>query len=239
MKVNPKILSIPPYISTAWKNVLSLHVEHIRGDTILMIGLVNSSIIEIPNLDPSALEAIFQAHEKHLEQEASNLSSQIGQMPISILPGNIEDTTALLNLPLRLGLDPTMGNLLQHNPEAANSPDLPKEILEKIAHLSKVVDFENNDNLLKPEPHCNCMHCQIMRVIQDRDHEEKSHGDEEEVSVEDLRFRDWEIEQTGDQLYILTNPLNGQEQYTVFLGNPVGCTCGQLDCEHIRSVLNS
>ena len=238
MKINQKILSIPPYISTAWKNVISLHIEE-QNTPLLIIGLVNGSSIEIPNLDQPLLEAVFAAHQKYLEQESPNNTLQRGSSPSSIFPG-MQDSTTLLSFPLNLGIEGNMGNLLQHNPEAADSPNLPSEVLEKIATLSKVVGFENVENFPKPEPHCNCMHCQIMRVIQKNEGDFLEHVDvDEEVSEEDLRFRDWDIKQSGDQLYIVTNPLNNEEHYNVFLGKPVGCTCGQLNCEHIRAVLNS
>lgn len=233
MKVNQKILSIPPYISTAWKNVLSLHLDRREVHPILVIGLVNGSTIEIPQLDPSDMEAIFDAHQKHLEQETLNLANQKEAEPPMMLPGiNIDNASNLMGLPVRFGID---GNLLQHNSEASDSPDLPKEILEKIATLSKVIGFENSDNFPKAEPHCNCMHCQIMRVLR----QEREELVEEEVLDIDLKFREWDINQTGDKLYIVSSPLNSAEQYNVFLGNPVGCTCGQQNCEHIRAVLNS
>ena len=40
-------------------------------------------------------------------------------------------------------------------------------------------------------------------------------------------------------LIVVTNPLDANEHYNVFLGDPIGCTCGQKNCEHIRAVLNS
>ncbi len=237
MKVNQKILSIPPYVSTSWKNVISLHAEKRDDNSILIIGLVNGSTIEIPNLDKTTIESIFSAHEKYIEQDSTPSSKET---PPSIFPSEIMEDSALLSLPLPLGLDANMGNMLQHNPDAASSPDLPKEVLEKIAAVSKVVGFETGENLPKPEPHCNCTHCQIMSVLQDE--EELPAGSiehEEEVSDEDLSFRNWEIAQSGDKLYIVTNPLNAKEQYNVYLGTPVGCTCGTPNCEHISSVLNS
>jgi len=62
---------------------------------------------------------------------------------------------------------------------------------------------------------------------------------EEEVSDEDLTFQDWEVKQEGDKLYLVTNPLDRDERYRVFLGKPLGCTCGKTNCEHIRMVLSS
>lgn len=238
MKINQKILSIPPYISTAWKNVLSLHIEPQDGQSLLIIGLVNGSTIEIPNLDRHSLEAIFAAHEKYLEHETSvpQKENPMPLNPLGPIPGNV--STTIMSIPLNLGLEGSMGNMLQHDPKAMDSPDLPKEVLEKISLLSKNIDFGGGDNMPKPEPHCNCMHCQIMRAMQNKQAEEME-SVEEEVSEEDLRFRDWDIRQTEEKLYIVTNPLSAEEHYNVFLGNPVGCTCGQPNCEHIRAVLNS
>lgn len=238
MKVNQKILSIPPYISTSWKNVVSLHLEEREGIQVLVIGLVNGAKIEVPNLDRPLLQAVFQAHEKYMEQEATKNS----QMSPFASMGTPEEMTAMIALPpLNLGFDGSMGNLLQHNPEAADSPDLPREVLEKIGTLSKVVGFENVENFPKPEPHCNCMHCQIMRVIQNKEAEDSliEIENEEDVSADDLKFREWDIDQIGEQLYVVTNPFNQSEHFNVFLGNPVGCTCGDPNCEHIRAVLNS
>ena len=238
MKINQKILSIPPYISTSWKNVTSLHIEERGNGLFLIIGLLNGSTIEIPHLDQPILEAIFAAHQKHLEQDPP--VPQKGSSPMPIFPGGmLPDSGTMLSLPLNLGIEGNMGNILQHDPDASDSPDLPPEVLKKIASLSKVVGFENIDHLPKPEPHCNCMHCQIMRGIRDDAQHQEYEDAEEEILEEDLRFREWDIKQSGDQLYIVSNPLNQTEHYNVFLGSPVGCTCGQPNCEHIRAVLNS
>jgi hypothetical protein len=81
------------------------------------------------------------------------------------------------------------------------------------------------------------MHCQVARAI----HNESSLKKENEdiVTEEDLRFRIWDIHQTGEKLYTVTNPLDPREQYNVFLGSPLGCTCGQNNCDHIKAVLSS
>ena len=62
---------------------------------------------------------------------------------------------------------------------------------------------------------------------------------EEIVSDAELHFREWDIKQLEKQLYNVTNPLDTTEHYQVFLGTPLGCTCGKTNCEHIRAVLNS
>ena len=62
---------------------------------------------------------------------------------------------------------------------------------------------------------------------------------EEIVSDEELRFKTWEISQTNDKLYLVSNPIDANEHYSVYLGEPVGCTCGEKHCDHIRAVLSS
>lgn len=235
MKVNYKILSIPPYISTSWRNVSSLHVEYRNEQPILNIVLTNGQKIDIPGLDSPVIEGIFGVHEKFMEQEAANTSAP--GLPIA----GIEQFT--LNFPFKLGLTGLngiegMGTLLQHNPEQADSPQLPPEILEKISQLTKTMGADEGALLPKPEPHCNCVHCQIARAMQENG-EGKVEPVEEEVTEEDLKFRSWEISQIADKLFVVTDPLNDKEKYNVYLGKPVGCTCGQDGCEHIQAVLRS
>lgn len=238
MKINHKILSLPPYISTSWKNVLSLHLEPHGEGHILVVGLVNGATITVPNLDKTILQSIFSAHEKHLEQE--NNTKNVPASPGQVAPMG----PTVIGLPINIdmdGIDQQMGSLLQHNAEAANSPDLPPEVLEKISTLAKVIGLENADTIPKAEPHCNCMHCQILRAMnaEEQPPAEPHEQVEEEVLDSDLKFRDWEIKQTAEKLYVVSNPLNSEEHYTVFLGTPLGCTCGEKNCEHIRAVLNS
>ena len=230
MKINQKILSIPPYVSTSWKNVISLHYE----GGILIIGLVNGSTIEIPGLDRTVLENVFAAHEHYLELEASGNLPQTGPAPSPVFP---PIDSALLNFPMQIGIDGEIGGMLQHNSDASDSPDLPLEMLAKISSITKAMGFTNSDQLPKPEPHCNCTHCQIMRAI--RAEETAAAEEDEEITDEDLHFRDWDIEQVGDKLFSVANPLQKDEYYRVFLGSPVGCTCGIPNCEHIKAVLNS
>lgn len=199
-----------------------------------MIGLVNGSNIEVPNLDKPILQAIFAAHEKHLEQET------VQKNP---LPSNPIEGQTMIRLPLNFGIEglEQMGTLLQHNSDAADTPDLPPEMLEKVASLAKVMGFENSDTIPQAEPHCNCMHCQIMRALHAGEEAAAApvQDAEEEVSASDLTFREWDIAQSADKLYTVTNPLNRAEHYNVYLGTPIGCTCGEKNCEHIRAVLNT
>lgn len=230
MKINNQVLSIPPYISTSWKNINSILVDQ-NGN--LVILLHTNAKISIPNLDKSIINVIFDAHAKYLEKEESDRRQKVN-------PG------LSMGIPLKItgeGADSafeSLGSAMQHNPANANAPDLPPEVLDKIASISKIMGIDNPELLPKAEPHCNCIHCQIAKAIRG---ESKAAPQEDELSEEvteaDLKFKTWEISQTGQQLYSVTNPLNVNEKYTVFLGEPLCCTCGAKNCEHIRAVLNT
>ena len=239
MKINPKILSIPPYISTSWKNIASLHVENHASYLVLVVTLLSGVRIEVPHLEQVMIEGIFAAHARYLEQEEKAPPKAPARLPLNFPSG--QEQILSLGLPLKnaiAGMD-NLGNMLQHNPEQADSPDLPSDVLQKIAQLSKTMGIDDPNAVPKPEPHCNCVHCQIARALQVgcTNAEPIQEEPEEIVSDEDLKFRTWDILQTGENLYKVTNPLDQQEHYNVFLGHPVGCTCGQNHCEHIRAVL--
>lgn len=216
MKITDKILSLPPYISTAWKNIVSIHVETRPYGHVLLIELGTGTRVEVPNLDPKLMEKIFQMHAMVLEKEGSSIATQTFAFP---LPLPIEGLTSAL----------------QHNPEQADTPPLPPEILEKIQSLKGVLPQDIAQNQ-KAEPHCNCPYCQITRALTET--ETPAHI-EEEVTAADLTFRSWDIKQEAEKLYCVTNPLDLKEHYNVFLGEPVGCTCGSKNCEHIHAVLRS
>jgi hypothetical protein len=122
---------------------------------------------------------------------------------------------------------------LQHNPEQSDLPPLPPNFLEKLSTLTQAFSDEDLNRLPTPEPNCHCIYCQVINAI-------RGNTIEEEVSEEDLRFRNWDVKSTTtDKLYLVTNPLDENEYYRVFLGEPLGCTCGQKNCEHIHAVLNT
>jgi len=58
MKITDKILSLPPYISTAWKNIVSIHVETRPYGHVLLIELITGTKVEVPHLDPKLMEKI-------------------------------------------------------------------------------------------------------------------------------------------------------------------------------------
>ena len=224
MKISDKILSLPPYISTAWKNIFSIHVETRPYGHVLLIELITGSKVEVPNLDSKIMEKIFSMHAVVLEKEG-----QLPQNPVA---------TQTFAIPLPFPIE-GLTSVLQHNPEQADTPPLPPEILEKIQSLKGVLP-EDLSSMQKAEPHCNCPYCQITRAMTGLTIGAEAPAQiEEEVSAEDLTFRSWDIKQESDRLYSVTNPLDGKEHYNVFLGEPVGCTCGTKNCEHIQAVLRS
>ncbi len=62
---------------------------------------------------------------------------------------------------------------------------------------------------------------------------------EPEVKEEDLRFQQWTACRLEENMYSVTIKLDSIEHYHVYLGDPMGCTCGKKGCEHIVAVLLS
>ena len=247
-KINNKILSIPPYISTSWKNINTLHMKEIEGKPVLVIVLHNGTLIEIPSLSNELIEQIFDAHSSYVDRDSKEKEPQAESLktfePPAKESGGAPSAAFSFGLPFPGGDADTAENIssfMKHNPEQANAPKMPPEVIAKITSITKALgmDLEQMD-IPKGEPHCNCPYCQIANAMQGTVSETEEEKDvEEEVTEDDLKFREWDIKQEGDKLYIVTNPLDANEHYQVFLGTPVGCTCGQKNCEHIRTVLSS
>jgi hypothetical protein len=237
IKINSKFLSIPPFISTTWQKVAALHLE----EECLSVLLNSGQTIKIPGLGVSSIEQIFNAHTLFLESQPHPETPQLPALhhllhqetpkepPFRMIIGGLEEVTSGM----------------QHNPAQAEMPDLPPEILEKIVTVTKLI-APTGVAISKPEAHCNCVHCQISKALfQQTEDPHSSLNDappmqEEEIVTEaDLHFPEWDIEKAGEQLYTVINRLDRQEKYTVFLGHPVGCTCGHSDCKHIIAVLKS
>ncbi len=234
MKINDRVLSIPPYISTSWENIASISVKEKELKLYLIIELKNEHTIEIPDLSSSVLDAIFDMHTKYLESSDPKGTLNTPSAPNESLG---------FGFPIKIGMEggtglESLGAAMQHNPDQMNAPNLPKEVLQRIISIAKVIGMDDPHNIPKPEPHCNCIHCQIARSLQVGAGMQEENLDEE-VNEEDLKFRSWDIKQTNEHLYEVINPLDTKEKYNVFLGDPIGCTCGERNCEHIKAVLNS
>lgn len=247
-KITKNFISIPPYLSTSWMNVSSIHAE----GHLTVIVLYNGEIIELPSLNEEIIQQLFDMHALHLEEEQDATLKQfttppdqlIKQPPFSQLFFSQEPGT---DSQLKFGLSGIdgMGVALQHNTAYANAPDLPPEVLQKISSIGKIIINDDSSTMPKPEPHCNCPFCQISRALHSAIDSEKpvstvaAADPEEVVSNEELQFQNWDIAQTGDKLFTVSNRLDTLETYNVFLGQPVGCTCGKTGCEHILAVLKS
>lgn len=216
-------------------------MKDVETGPVLVIVLHNGTLVEIPNLEPSLVEQVFEAHTKYVEQETKE--PQVESLKTFEPTGKQKDLSFSFGIPFQMsggeGAE-GLGSFLQHNPEQANSPEVPPEVIKKVLAITKALgmDIEKME-LPKAEPHCNCSFCQLSRALHNGIDEKTEEAQEEEITEEDLRFRDWDIKQKGDKLYVVSNPLEPNEHYQVYLGNPVGCTCGEKNCEHIRTVLNS
>ena len=233
MKITDKIISIPPYISTSWDKIDSLYMKDLE----LVISLKDSTTISIPHLSAEIIEEIFAAHAAFLEHQVPKRQQQPQQVPTA---------DNILGLPFRLffGTLESINQALHHNPAYSDLPPLPPEIISKIEILAKAVSAQDIVNLPNAETGCNCVYCQMARILKRNtgSHEEpieKSPAEvgEEEVSEDELRFEQWDIKPLGDKMYLVSNKLDPNEHYSVYLGDPIGCTCGKAHCEHIIAVL--
>lgn len=237
MRIDNKIISLPPFLSTSWNNIRALYLK----GNLLVVTLVDGDTIQIPNLPQDVIEKIFLCHAAYLEQE----QPEQHKIPPTRLPFNQAPPEMGGELPVRfaIGSPDQLFAGMQHNPLQANMPDLPPEMIAKISAIAKIMLPNHDSNLIpKSEPHCNCPFCQIARAIHhgvEEPHLLQIHDEEEIVADDDLEFQQWEITPSGEKLFTVTNKLDRDEKYTVFLGSPVGCTCGNTGCEHVVAVLKS
>jgi hypothetical protein len=206
--------------------------------TTLVLTLLKGNTISLPDLPPEIIENIFKMHA--LVVDGKEIAPTPQPKNLFQAMANAESSES----PFRLGFSSFdgLGSALQHNQAQANAPDLPPEILQKIAAIAKIVTPEDQAALPKAEAHCNCIHCQIARAITtgvENKVQEPPLQEEAIVADEELTFQPWDIKQTSDKLYLVTNREDSHEKYSVYLGEPVGCTCGKPGCEHILAVLKS
>ena len=230
IKVTDKILSIPPYISTSWSNISALHMK----GSLLVITLFDGDTLHIPDLKSDTIHLIFENHTNYLEKE---LSFEENDMEISNLSGIIQKSEPSIRLAFGGSIE-NLGGMMQHNPDQADAPNLPPEILQKIGAIAKIISPSEEMLLPRPEQGCNCFFCQIATALNPEPVDHLSIS-EPVVTDEDLHFQQWDIHKTDDKLYSVVNRLDDHEKYNVYLGQPVGCTCGKEGCEHILAVLKS
>ena len=239
MQIDSKMISIPPYISVSWEQVALLQTESLENELVLILQMKEGNQIRIPDLGKKIINHIFEQHKSFLLNNQKKRSEP--KNPLTMLQQmtglNLDQ---LESMPIRFGIGEVgregIDVAMQHRSDKADSADLPAEMIEKIAGITKMFTGGDTAEFPKPEAHCNCPFCQISRSIHGI---EKPAPVEEKVTDEDLQFRDWDIAQIGEKLYKITNPLDPLENYNVFLGSPIGCTCGKPHCEHIKKVLSS
>ncbi len=233
-KINDRILSIPPHISTSWDHVHSLYTQHSpEGSYTLSIHLDQGQIIHM-ELDPALIDLAFASHLRYLENKIQQKHG--ASHPLALLAQlfhlSSDMKESLFTPPPFLMTPESLEIALHHDPKRSADPIDP-EMLQRISQVIRWILNDDLSSLSKAEEGCHCPHCQLMRYI------DPNPVEEEICSEADLQFKEWDIQSVGEQLYQVANPLNPSERYQVHLGNPLGCTCGETGCPHLLSVLKS
>lgn len=227
MKITPQILSIPPYFSTTWSNIAALRTIPQGLLYRLIVLFQDQTEVEVEGLGQAEIDLIFAAHARYMGRKERQTPSS------APVPFSLEGLKSLF------GGDSVQifSGGLHHNPDQSSLPPLPPELLEKIVQVFRSLRItEQPEALPPPEESCGCLYCQVVRALATPPEKQE---EEELITEADLTFRSWDIEAKGKDLYSVTHPLDKGESYTVFLGTPIGCTCGHKDCEHIQAVLRS
>ncbi len=183
------------------------------------------------------IEAIFSAHARYLEQEEKAPAPKLlPGTPLSLPDSSQQLASFALPLKDMQGL----GNVSQHNPEQADTPDLPQTGPGKIGEITKAMGID--DLIASPQTRAPLQ----LRALPDRAgnagrcRERSRRRSRKKLSLmRNLNSARGISRRLRDKLYVVTNPLDDKEHYNVFLGDPVGCTCGHHHCDHVRAVLNS
>lgn len=239
MKITSKIFSVPPYISTRWEYVASIRA----ADDLLIVTLKDGTVCSIPHLQKEAIDQIFSYH-----AESAEASNHQREDLAQLLEGMRSGFKELVSMLSKLGANAlsSIGKALEHDPNNANLPQLPPDMVKKVQMLLNIIPQEDILAMPEGEPGCHCMYCQINRILREAILKQQmsapdilAEEEAEKVEEKDLEFSEWIVEPIKDKLYKVTNKLDPQEEYRVFLGDPIGCTCGKPHCEHVLAVLKS
>jgi hypothetical protein len=231
--ISEKLISIPPYVSTTWAQVSALQTI----DNQLHILLKGGQKVVIPDLTAEQIDEIFKHHTAFLERGISNLPPLTDLKSFqNILPPFIPESSIQIALGGTDGLNP-----LQHSPNNSDMPELPEEVVSKLASIIQLLipPQERSQVLGVAESHCNCMHCQVVRHIAPTSDVDSPLAPAEEVKAEEISFCEWRVADLGENQFKVSHRLFPNDSYQVFLGQPVGCTCGKSGCEHILAALRS
>ncbi len=249
MKINQRVLHIPPYISCRWSEIASIGVETKEGENLLQVQLLSGARAVVPNLTQDEIDLIFKMHIQHLELAAED-DDQLKNLKDSPFFSNLfqappMDTNVATSFgaPISFHLDANdPSSLFQgHNPAFANSPPLPKEILDKITLIAKAIGGEMVKEV-EPITGCNCFFCQIARHLQKEKVEEKKPHVPKNLPKDLLRGGidpEWMVEEVGPHMFTVSNRDEPGANYQVYLGNPIGCSCGSNRCQHIIAALKT
>lgn len=217
MKFNSHFISFPPHISTTWKQVAALTMTPAGS---IEITLHSGERVTLPTLSSDETNRIFQAYGSHLEKasapETAPVKKEIPPHPFGL------DFPKILSFPL------------QHSPTGQEDPGFTEEMIQQIAEIAKTVIPKEHLESFKAEPGCHCTYCEIARAAKEDDLQVI-----ENLPLAELPPMEWVVTPMGNKLYNVSNINNPQENYSVHLGTPIGCTCGQTHCPHILSVLKS
>lgn len=249
-KIDEQLICIPPYISSTWEQVRFLQSDEDPTTHLftLTIHLQDGKEVHIPHLDSSLIDIAFSAHMKFLENKEEPKAQTSSVDTPKSFGGLLQQLTGfsplqLGDVPIRFGITGLEGmpgmEIVQHTLSQSQAPDMPAEVVERITTMLTTLTNGDLSGFPKPEPHCNCPHCQVARSLHKITKEPEPSSLDLPVADEELTFRDWDITKMGENLYTVTSPLDPQEHYNVFLGTPVGCTCGDSHCAHIKAVLYS
>ncbi len=233
-----KLLSIPPFFATSWDQVAALKAT----ETSLHIYLKSGQEVILPGVDSKTVQSIFLKF-NHLVEGSIKFQLPEKTEQDKAFEAIQKGLKEVLSLTMKLGIS-ALGKIetvLEHNPGHAQLPPLPAEMIDRIQVLANIIPKEDLAAMSPPIAGCNCLYCQIQRIIRSKEPSiEIGHADKEEV-VEDqeLQFSEWSVTPIADKLYKVNNKLDPHEEYQVFLGDPMGCTCGKPHCEHIIAVLRS
>lgn len=240
MKITSQILSIPPFLSTRWDYIQSIRVQ----EKSLLITLQSGPPCSIPGLTDEQISQIFSSFalyaQPHKEEQKTDeiLKKDLTQLVEGVKKGFNEFVSLLSKLGGQSG---SFAKALEHDPSNAHLPPLPPEAIGRVEMLLQIVPEEDILSMPEPVAHCNCMYCQVQRLLRTALLKRKKfpENEGEPVDENELKFNEWIVEPGEDKVYIVRNKLNPHEEYKVFLGEPLGCTCGKANCEHIIAVLRS
>ena len=236
IKITKHLLSIPPYVSSRWEFIQSLRVQEQR----LIVTLKDGSSCTVPSLSQEELSQIFIAFSSYAQQPEGEevFKKDISQLVEGMKKGFSEFVNMITKAS---GQALGFAKSLEHDPSNAHLPPLPPEARKRVEMLLQIVPEDEILAMHEPIADCHCMYCQVQRLLREAISRKKHPTEEEEEPVDEseLKFTEWTVEPLADKLYSVRNKLNPQEEYRVFLGEPLGCTCGKANCEHIIAVLRS